>query len=169
VRISVVLGLALVACNGSGGPLVPTIPDAAMMDTYDAWLLGSTPSSAPTFAEVAEPRDDAPKRFRAWLGWSLPRCPECPDDNNMNCAPCEPPFPYVCSRPGRVVRCAGDDLLSMTVSNADDPVPASGVYVFEGRWQPASAAAPDGSFEVTKVMPILAPPDAGAPGAPDAP
>jgi hypothetical protein len=164
VRVRFAALLALVACNGSGA-LVPTIPGDAVLDTYDAWLLQSTPGVAPTYAEVAEPRDETPRRFRAWLGWSLPRCPDCPVDNNMNCAPCEPSFPYVCSRPARVVRCSGDDLLSMTVANAEGTVPTNGVYVFEGAWRLDQTGAAAPTFEVTRVEPLF-PLDAGAPAQP---
>lgn len=149
------LALAIAACNQSGAvvPVVPVGADPATLDAYDATVLASTESVAPTFAEVKEPRDESPRRFRAWLGWYQEPCPPCEADDQTACAPCPGPKPYVCARPSRVIACDGDDIVARTVDGVDDVPDAPGVYVFEAGWR-------DGDLVVTRITPI-APPDAG--------
>jgi hypothetical protein len=137
------------------------MPNAAMLDAYDAAVLANTASEAPTFDEVAEPRDEQPRRFRGWLGWTGPVCAPCPAGDDAHCPSCGPPLPYICARPGRVRRCDGEDLVSMTVANGDDAIPASGVYVLEGGWRSAAPGEP--VFAVTKVEAIHLPEPAPPP------
>src|SRR5579884_3182544 len=88
---------AIAACNQSGA-VVPVVPgvNPAMLDAYDASVLASTESVAPTFDEVKEPRDESPRRFRAWLGWNQEPCAPCAADEQSDtaCAPCPGPKPY---------------------------------------------------------------------------
>jgi hypothetical protein len=155
----VLVGLALAACNESGGgvvPIVPAGPDPAMLDAYDATVLASTESVAPTFAEVKEPRDESLRRFRAWLGFHQEACGPCASDDQTGCAPCPGPKPYVCARPSRVIACDGDEVIARNVDGIDDLPQSPGVYVFDARWD-------DGrDLVVTGVMPMVLP-DAGAP------
>lgn len=137
------LAVAAAACTGQGAAM-PTPPEAAILDAYDATALANTSAIAPTFAEVAAPRDDSPRRFRAWLGWGGPECPPCPADDTMHCGACAPGRPYVCARPSRVVACEGEDIVSTNVGNGDEPVPMAGAYVLEGHWE-------TGGFAVTRV------------------
>ncbi len=147
------VALAIAACNQSGGvtTIVPTGPDPAMLDAYDAMILASTESVAPTFAEVKEPRTESPRRFRAWLGWHQEPCAPCASDDQAACAPCPGPKPYVCARPSRVIACDGDDIIARTVDGVDDMPDASGVYVFEARWNDAR------DLVVTSITPIELP------------
>ena len=153
---TVFVALAIGACNQSGAvvPVVPLGADPATLDAYDAVVLATTESVAPTFAEVKEPRTERPLRFRAWLGWYQEPCAPCESDDQTACAPCPGPRPYVCARPSRVVACDGDDIVARAVDGIDDMPDAPGVYVFEARWNE------DGDLEMTKITPI-APPDAG--------
>lgn len=154
----VLVGVVIAACNGNGGgvvPIVPTPPTAAVLDAYDATVLASTESVAPTFAEVKEPRDDSPRRFRAWLGWNQERCPPCTADDQTTCAPCPGPKPYICARPSRVIACEGDDIIARSVEGVDPMPETAGVYVFEAKWSDG------GDLLVTSITPIELP-DAGS-------
>lgn len=151
-----VAAAAIAACNQGGGavvPVVPTGPNPAMLDAYDAVVLASTESVAPTFAEVKEPRDASPRRFRAWLGWNQEPCPPCDADeqNGTGCAPCPGPRPYVCARPSRVIACDGDDIIARTVAGVDPMPDTPGVCVFEASWSEA------GDLVMTSVTPIELP------------
>lgn len=130
------VAVAIAACDPSGAvmPIAPAGPDPAMLDAYDAVVLASTESVAPTFAEVKEPRTESPRRFRAWLGWHQEACPPCAADDQAGCAPCPGPRPYVCARPSRVIACDGDDIIARTVDGIDDMPDLPGVYVFEAKW-----------------------------------
>jgi hypothetical protein len=70
---------------------------------------------------------------------------------------CTAAEPFVCARPARTVACSAPELISMSVADADGPVPGPGVYIFEGRWRPASLAAAD-TFAVEKIAPMPWPP-----------
>jgi len=150
--------VAIVACNESGGGVVPVVPgvDPAMLDAYDATVLGATESVAPTFAEVKEPRDESPRRFRAWLGWHQEPCPPCAAGDQTACAPCPAPKPYVCARPSRVIACDGDDVIARTVEGIDNMPDSPGVYVFEAEWSERSR-----DLVVTKITPIELPREGG--------
>jgi hypothetical protein len=157
---ALLVAVVIAACNGSGGgvvPVVPLGPNAAMLDAYDAVVLASTESVAPTFAEVKEPRDGSPRRFRAWLGWNQEPCPPCTADeqNGTGCAPCPGPKPYVCARPSRVIACDGDDVIARTIEGVDDVPQIQGVYVFEAKWNE------DGELVMSSITPIELP-DGGA-------
>jgi hypothetical protein len=160
-RVSPLCALAttLLACSGAGaGASGPGMPAAAMLDAYDGALLGNTARLAPTFAEVASPRDDQPRRFRAWLGWTSPQCEPCPVDQTATCVPqCTAGKPFVCDRPCRMVACRPEETVSTLVDNVDAPVPAPGVYAFEGRWRPATPGEP-AAFAVERIAPLLPPP-----------
>jgi hypothetical protein len=153
----VLVGLAIASCNQSGAvvPVVPVGPDPATLDAYDAIVLASTESVAPTFAEVKEPRTESPRRFRAWLGWHQEPCAPCASDDQTSCAPCPDPKPYVCARPSRVIACDGDDIIARTVDAIDDMPNSPGVYVFEAKWNDAR------ELVVTSITPIELP-DGGA-------
>lgn len=146
---------AVVACNGSGGvvPIVPLGPDAAMLDAYDATVLASTESVAPTFDEVREPRDESQRRFRAWLGWNQEPCAPCTADEQSDtaCAPCPGPKPYVCARPSRVIACNGDEIIARTVEGVESMPESPGVYVFEAKWSEGR------DLVVTSITPIELP------------
>lgn len=151
----IAVAVAIGACNGSGSvvPIVPTGPDAAMLDAYDAAILASTESVAPTFAEVKEPRDESPRRFRAWLGWHQEPCAPCAADDQSatGCTPCPGPKPYVCARPSRVIACDGDDVVARTVEGVESMPDAPGVYVFEAKWSEG------GDLVMTSITPIELP------------
>ncbi len=147
-----------VACGGAASPASPSIPAEAMLDAYDAAVLDATASEAPTFAEVAAPRDDRPRRFRAWLGWTRPQCEACPPDQTASCVPkCVAGKPFVCARPSRTVACTDEETVSTLVDDADGDVPAAGVYIFEGRWREATQGAP-AAFAVERISPMPWPP-----------
>jgi len=150
---AVLVAVAIAACNGSGavGPIVPVGPDPALLDAYDATILASTESVAPTFAEVKEPRTESSRRFRAWLGWHQEPCAPCASDDQAACAPCPGPKPYVCARPSRVIACDGDDIIARTVDGIDEMPDTPGVYVFEARWNEAR------DLVVTGITPIELP------------
>jgi len=150
---AVLVAVAIAACNGSGavGPIVPVGPDPALLDAYDATILASTESVAPTFSEVKEPRTESPRRFRAWLGWHQEPCAPCASDDQAACAPCPGPKPYVCARPSRVIACDGDDIIARTVDGIDEMPDTPGVYVFEARWNEAR------DLVVTGITPIELP------------
>jgi hypothetical protein len=144
--------LALVACGGAGAAVTPSMPAEAMLDAFDGAVLGATAQEAPAFEQVAAPRDDLPRRFRGWLGWTRPQCEACPPDQTATCVPrCTEGKPFVCERPARMVACTPDETVSTMVDDADGPVPAAGVYVFEGRWHPEG-------FAVEKIAPMPWPP-----------
>jgi hypothetical protein len=150
------VAVAIAACNESGAflPVAPAGPDPATLDAYDAMVLASTESVAPTFAQVKEPRDGSPRRFRAWLGWHQEPCAPCATEDRTGCAPCPGPTPYVCARPSRVIACDGDDIIARTVDGIDHIPDLPGVYVFEAKWN-------DGrDLVVTTITPIELP-DAG--------
>jgi hypothetical protein len=155
---AVLVAVAIAACNQSGGGVVPIMPgpDPAMLDAYDAMVLGATESVAPTFAEVKEPRDQSPRRFRAWLGWHQEPCPPCTAVDQTACAPCLGPKPYVCARPSRVIACDGDDVIARTVDGIDDMPDSPGVYVFEAEWNEQTR-----DLVVTKITPIELPREGG--------
>jgi hypothetical protein len=133
------------------------MPAGAMQDAYDGALLGNTARIAPTFAEVASPQDEQPRRFRAWLGWTAPQCEPCPPGQDATCVPqCTAGKPFVCDRPCRMVACRPEETVSTLVDNADAPVPPAGVYVFEGRWRAATPGEP-AAFSVEKISPLLPP------------
>jgi hypothetical protein len=130
------------------------MPADAMLDAYDGAVLGNTAAEAPTFAEVASPRDEQVRRFRAWLGWGSLRCVPCPPGQDATCLPqCTAGKPYVCDRPGRMIACRPEELVSTLVDNADGPVPPAGVYIFEGRWRPATQDEPQ-AFAVERISPM---------------
>ncbi len=147
------VALAIAACNQSGAviPVVPVGADPATLDVYDAAVLASTESVAPTFAEVKEPRTDSSRRFRAWLGWYQEPCPPCAADDQTSCAPCPGPKPYVCARPSRVIACDGDDVIARSVDGIENMPDSPGVYVFEARWDDG------GDLVVTSITPIELP------------
>jgi hypothetical protein len=149
----VLVGGVIAACNGSGAvvPITPPPPDAAVLDAYDATVLASTESVAPTFAEVKEPRDESPRRFRAWLGWHQELCPPCEARDPTACAPCPGPKPYVCARPSRVIACDGDDIIARSVDGVEKMPDSPGVYVFEANWNEG------GDLVVTSIEPIELP------------
>ena len=150
------VALAIAACNRSGAviPVVPFGADPATLDVYDAMVLASTESVAPTFAEVKEPRTEAPRRFRAWLGWYQELCAPCAADDQTACAPCPGPKPYVCARPSRVIACDGDDIIARSVEGIEDVPGSPGVYVFEARWD-------EGDLVVTSITAIELPDGGG--------
>ena len=152
------LAVALFGCGSAGaGASGPGMPAAAMLDAYDGALLGNTERLAPTFAEVATPRDEQPRRFRAWLGWTSPQCEPCPPDQTATCVPrCTAGKAFVCDRPCRMVACRAEETVSTLVDNGDNPVPGAGVYVFEGRWRPATPGEP-ASFVVERISPLQLP------------
>jgi hypothetical protein len=150
------IGIALLACGGGAGsgPSGPGMPAEAMLDAYDAAVLGNTAAEAPMFAEVASPHDEQPRRFRAWLGWGSMQCQPCPAGQDATCLPqCTAGKPYVCDRPGRMVACGPEDVVSMFVDNLDGPLPPSGVYIFEGRWRPATPGEP-AAFAIERILPM---------------
>jgi hypothetical protein len=162
MRPAVLVVALLAACGGSGAS-APGPPVPAVLDVFDADLLEAARAVAPTFPEVAEPRDDQVKRFRGWLGWSPLMClGGCPEADANACPPCT--GAYVCVRPSRVMPCLGDERVSISVSNPPDGPPFEGPYVFEGSWV-ARAAGQASTFEVTRVFPLAAATDAGATGA----
>ena len=135
----------------------PGMPAAAMLDAYDGALLGNTARLAPTFAEVAAPRDEQPRRFRAWLGWTSPQCEPCPPGQDATCVPqCTAGKPFVCDRPCRMVACRPEETVSTLVDNGDAPVPAAGVYLFEGRWRVPTPGEPE-AFAVERISPLPLP------------
>ncbi len=149
------LAIASLGCSGGGGAVPgPGMPAAAMLDAYDGALLGNTGRLAPTFAEVAAPRDDQPRRFRAWLGWTSPQCEPCVPGQDATCVPqCTAGKPFVCDRPCRMVACRPEETVSMIVDTSDAEVPAAGVYVFEGRWRAATQGEPP-AFAVERISPL---------------
>jgi hypothetical protein len=149
----VLVALTVSACDPSGAvmPAVPSGPDPAMLDAYDATVLASTESVAPTFAEVKQPRTESPRRFRAWLGWHQEACTPCTADDQAACTPCPAPKPYVCARPSRVIACDGDDIIARTVDGIDDMPDSPGVYVFEAKWSGGR------DLVVTSITPIELP------------
>lgn len=149
--------LAPFACDGAAGPAAPSMPMEAMLDAYDGAVLDATANQAPTFPEVAVPRDDQPRRFRGWLGWTEPQCEPCPPDQTATCVPkCTAGKPFVCTRPCRMVACSPDETISTLVDDAGGPVPATGVYIFEGRWRIAEGAP--AAFAVERIAPMPWPP-----------
>ncbi len=149
--------LALLGCSGAGAGSGAGMPAAAMLDAYDGALLGNTERIAPTFDEVASPRDDQPRRFRAWLGWTSPQCEACPPDQTATCVPqCTAGKPFVCERPCRMVACRPEETVSTLVDNGDAPVPSAGVYLLEGRWKPATPGEP-AAFAVEHIAPLPLP------------
>jgi hypothetical protein len=150
---AVFVTVAIAACNDSGAvvPVVPAGPDPATLDAYDAIVLASTESVAPTFAEVKEPRNESTRRFRAWLGWHQEPCAPCAADDLATCAPCPGPKPYVCARPSRVIACDGDDIIARTVDGIESVPDSPGVYVFEAKWNDAR------DLVVTSITPIELP------------
>lgn len=155
--ILVAAPVAMAACNNQSGAVVPVVPVGAapaILDAYDAAVLASTESVAPTFSEVKEPRDESPRRFRAWLGWHQEPCAPCESDDQSSCAPCPGPKPYVCARPSRVIACDGDDIIARTVDGIADMPSSPGVYVFEAKWN-------DGRDLVVTSITTIELPDAG--------
>jgi hypothetical protein len=151
-----VLAVALFGCSGGAGAGAgPGMPAAAMLDAYDGALLGNTARLAPTFAEVASPRDEQPRRFRAWLGWTAPQCEPCPPDQTATCTPqCTAGKAFVCDRPCRMVACRTEETVSTIVDNGDAPVPGAGVFLFEGRWRIATPGEQP-VFAVERIEPLL--------------
>ena len=149
---------SLLACGGGSGPASPSMPTDAMLDAFDGAVLNATANEAPTFAEVAGPRDERARRFRAWLGWTRPQCEACPPDQTATCVPkCTPGKPFVCARPARMIACSDEETVSTLVENSDGDVPGAGVYVFEGRWREATQGAP-AAFAVERISPMPWPP-----------
>jgi hypothetical protein len=142
------LVLALLPACGSGEAAVPGAPAPAVLDVFDAVLLENARDVAPTFAEVAEPKDETPRRFRAWLGWSPFMCLRAQLGDAGDYAPCS--GAYVCVRPSRVVLCQGDEIISTSVMNEPDGPPFAGPYVFEGAWKSVHPGSPP-EFEITKI------------------
>jgi hypothetical protein len=154
----VALTIALLGCSGGAGAVAaPGMPVGAMQDAYDGALLGNTARVAPTFAEVASPQDEQSRRFRAWLGWTGPQCEPCPSGQDATCVPqCTAGKPFVCDRPCRMVACRQEETVSTQVDNGDAPVPAAGVYLFEGRWRAATPGEP-AAFAVERISPMQLP------------
>ncbi len=153
-----VLAISLIGCSGAGaGASGPGMPAAAMLDAYDGALLGNTAWAAPMFSEVASPRDQQLRRFRGWLGWSSPQCEPCPPGQDATCVPqCTAGKPFVCDRPCRMVACRTEETVSTLVDNGEAAVPGPGVYVFEGRWRPATGGEPP-AFAVERISALPAP------------
>jgi hypothetical protein len=153
---------ALLASCGSAPAAYPAaVSGDAVLDAFDTQVLAATSAQAPTFAEVEAPRDETPRRFRAWLGWTAVRCEPCPADQTATCEPrCEPGKPFVCVRPSRMIACTEEETVSTRVSNGDDSVPTTpGPYVLEGAWSPSAPSAPPvaAEFAVTRVEPLQLP------------
>jgi hypothetical protein len=149
------IATSLGGCGSQDAPIMPAVPTSAVLDAYDGAVLEATSDQAPTFAEISSTKDDRPRRFRAWLGWALPRCEPCPPDQTAVCTPkCTDPTAYVCARPARTIACQEAEVVSTSVTNADGPVPPEGPYLFEGRFASADAG---GGFTVERIS-ALAPP-----------
>ncbi len=176
-----VAAYGLLGCSaGAGGATSPSIPASALLDAYDQAVLDATARDAPTFAEVAADvaaegtpagsasgETDRPVRFRAWLGWAWPACEPCPWDQAATCVPrCQPSEAFVCVRPSRSAACRPEETVSTRVDNGGQPLPAAGVYVFEGHWSggssPGASTAGPAAIIVERIAAVH-PPEPPAP------
>jgi hypothetical protein len=149
--VAFAIAFAVLTSCATGTAMAPSVPADAILDEYDAELLVVTSAQAPTFAEVASPRDETPRRFRAWLGWTSMSCEPCPPDQTATCTPqCTPGKPFVCARPSRMIACSDEETVSIRVSNGEDAVPSAGAYILEGTWAPPADGGAS-EFVVTRV------------------